>query len=81
MLRDFYMLEDLFGADSAGVYLDEVLEHYAEEELRMAFETGYLQGRVICIGPDCGRVLCWLSHDGRDYVDHLMSGGIQTKLH
>lgn len=70
MLQDFVELESLFGRRNAIVFVEDVLEHYSEHDLHAAIKEGYLVCHSICIGPDCGRHVCWLSDAGRSLVSH-----------
>lgn len=68
MLSDFLSLENFYGRTGAVCSIEEVLERYGERRVRSALNQGYLVKRKICIGPDCGRDLCWLSDAGRHQV-------------
>ncbi len=70
MLKDFVALENLFGRRDAAMFVEDVLEHYSEHDLNTAINDGYLVYHCICIGPDCGRYVCWLSEAGRSLVSH-----------
>jgi hypothetical protein len=63
MLQDLLSLEQY--GDGSALFIDELLKHYGEEPLKYALQQGFLVRRIICIGPDCGRCLCWLSDAGR----------------
>ncbi len=65
VLMDFLSLESFFGYKSAALFLEEIQNRYSHAEIKSAFSKGYLERRRICIGPDCGRYLCWLSDKGR----------------
>lgn len=65
MLEDFLSLETVFGRGQAALFFDELVGVYGGEKLAQALEQGYLLHRKICIGPDCGRSLCYLSEEGR----------------
>ncbi|PCJ99360.1 MAG: hypothetical protein COA45_04795 [Zetaproteobacteria bacterium] len=65
MLADFLSLEMFYGRVGAVFSIEEILERYGEKCVRSAINEGYLVKRTICIGPDCGRDLCWLSDMGR----------------
>lgn len=65
MLQDFLTLESFYGLGGGALFLDEVTRRYGAESVRLALESGDLLQRMICVGPDCGRCLCWLSEEGR----------------
>ncbi len=65
MIRDFFALEEIYGRMESALYVDDLLFNYEADDLAQAVQQGYLQTRTICIGPDCGRVLCWLTEKGR----------------
>lgn len=65
MLQDFLTLESFYGLGGGALFMDEVMQHYGVDRVRCAVESGFLLQRVICVGPDCGRCLCWLSEEGR----------------
>tara|TARA_R110002072_G_scaffold287170_1_gene452459 strand:- start:1385 stop:1606 length:222 start_codon:yes stop_codon:yes gene_type:complete len=68
MLSDFLSLEQYYGTQNAALYFEDVLSQYEEDAVFKALEQGYLIKKIMCIGPDCGRCLCWLSDDGRSYA-------------
>lgn len=68
MLSDFLSLESVFGRNAATMFLDEIIEKYGEKNLQKSLSKGYLENRTIYIGPDSGRVLCWLSEKGRQAI-------------
>ncbi len=65
MIRDMLLMESVFDRAEAALYLDEVLCGVDVQEVKDAIEAGYITTKAICIGPDCGRVLCSLSEKGR----------------
>ena len=65
MLSDFLSLEHFYGHMGAVLYLDDLIEKYDAVHICQALDKGYLEKRLICIGPDCGRCVCWLSDYGR----------------
>lgn len=65
MLNDFLELESFYGRRSAALYIDEAFKNYGEDKVEQAVNEGFLETRIICIGPDCGRILCWLTQKGR----------------
>ena len=65
MLSDFLLLEKVFAEQGRAVFIDELIAHYGEESVTRAMNRGYINVRRVCLGPDCGRNLCWLSDEGR----------------
>ena len=70
MLHDFFALEQFFGRKESALFIEDVIEQYGFQTVCKAIERGHLIKRRICIGPDCGRYLCWLSDEGRYVVTH-----------
>ncbi len=68
MLFDFLSLEHFYGRRGAFLFLDDLLEKYDPQIVKQAFSKGYIERRPVCIGPDCGRFMCYLSSEGRDRV-------------
>lgn len=66
MLSDFLALESFYDECGAVQYLDDITMRYGPLSVRQALESGYLERRLICIGPDCGRCVCRLSEIGRN---------------
>jgi hypothetical protein len=65
MIQDFLALENMYEQNEATLYMDEVLQNYDTKEFTSAVTHGFLETRTVCIGPNCGRVLCWLTEKGR----------------
>lgn len=65
MINDFLAIEQLYDRSETALYIDEVLLNYKEQDVTSAIQAGYIQTRTVCIGPNCGRVLCWLTEKGR----------------
>lgn len=65
MLNDFLSLENMFGPQGAVVFIDDLLARYDVEDVTNALEEGLVERRMICIGPDCGRCVCYLTEKGR----------------
>ncbi|MGH1456719.1 MAG: hypothetical protein ACRBDI_08050 [Alphaproteobacteria bacterium] len=72
MILELLSMENVFGKTEAMLYLDEILSNYDKDEVSAAVENGYIETRVICIGPDCGRILCHLSEKGRCKANESM---------
>ncbi|MGH1377051.1 MAG: hypothetical protein ACRBCK_11965 [Alphaproteobacteria bacterium] len=70
MLSDLLSLESCFGKFESVMFVDDIQNTYGEYSVEQAIEAGYLEWRIICIGPDCGRQLCWLSDKGRAAALH-----------
>tara|TARA_R110001592_G_scaffold3525_36_gene20302 strand:+ start:6284 stop:6496 length:213 start_codon:yes stop_codon:yes gene_type:complete len=68
MLQDFVSMELLFGRGEAVLFIDDILDHYSENDVRSAIDGGYLTSHCLCFGPDCGRHVCWLTEAGRSLV-------------
>lgn len=65
MLHDLLSLEHIFGKGHSAMFIEEILARYDLKDVSHALSSGYLMRRTICLGPDCGRCLCWLSEEGR----------------
>lgn len=65
MLDDFLSLENMFGRQQAAIFIDDLLARYSVQDVTHALEEGLVERRMICIGPDCGRCVCYLSDKGR----------------
>lgn len=65
MLHDFIGLEEVFGRGNAVLFLDDIMQRYHQDEIIKALQSGIIEQRMVCIGPDCGRCLCYLSEKGR----------------
>lgn len=65
MLSDFLTLEAYFGSFESALYFEDLSKRYGLERVMEAVRAG----DVICaaphIGPDQGRILTWLSPQGR----------------
>ncbi len=72
MIVELMSLETLHGYEETTFYMDEMIKYYAFEEIKHALEKGDIHARKIYIGPDCGRVLCWLSEKGRRKAEPLL---------
>ncbi len=66
MLSDLLSLERCFGKFEAVMFMEEIEDTYGELLVEEAIDAGHLEWRMVCIGPDCGRRLCWLSEKGRE---------------
>ncbi len=66
MLSDFLSLEQFYGVNDSAFYIEDLLRRYDLDSVRVALDSGLLIKKKICIGPDCGREMCWLSEKGRE---------------
>ncbi len=65
MLTDLLSLERLFGHENAAMHFEALCSKYGEDYVCGAIDKGELVLHNVCIGPDCGRSICWLSDKGR----------------
>lgn len=65
MLSDLLSLEHLFGQENAALNIEDLLNRYGSDSVGDAIERGDIIRHRVCIGPDCGRDVCWLSENGR----------------
>ena len=65
MLSDFLTLEVYFGSENAALYFEELAEKNEKTRIEKAIEKGDLKCRTITFGPDRGRILTWLTEQGR----------------
>lgn len=65
MLNDFFMIEIYFGTPESAMLQDDMIRRYGTEPVKRAVERGYLCSREIFCGPLRGKVLHWLSEEGR----------------
>lgn len=71
MLSDFLMLEEFFGRRAGALFIEDAARHYSEMSVKKAMLAGDVVGRRIVCGPDRGRLLLWLSHEGRKKARHI----------
>jgi hypothetical protein len=65
MLADFLTLEIYYGRESGAMFAEEAARRYGSGALGRAVRAGDLTRRCVFCGPDCGRVLFWLTAQGR----------------
>ena len=65
LLSDFYMLELYFEQPETAQFYEDLSRRYGAQALKKAVMAGYLVGKQLTCGPDCGRKLLWLSDKGR----------------
>ncbi|MCD8498027.1 MAG: hypothetical protein LRZ85_08110 [Alphaproteobacteria bacterium] len=65
MLNDFFMIEAYFGSPESAMLQEDMIRRYGYEPVAKALESGYLHSREIFMGPMRGKILCWLSDEGR----------------
>ncbi len=73
MLRDFLLLELYYGSVDSAQYLEDVVHRYGKESLEKARVCGDVVMRKMLLGPDRGRMVCWLSELGRDKATQFMT--------
>lgn len=71
MLSDFLMLEEFFGKRAGAQFFEDVSRHYDAASLKKALLSGDVVWRRITCGPDSGRLLLWLSQQGRKKARHI----------
>ena len=76
MLSDFLTLEVYFGDHNAALYFEDLVKKYGKTRIQKAVERGDIHCRTIMDGPDRGRVLAWLSQQGRNEA----SAGLTSAL-
>ena len=72
MLSDFLSLERIFESHETTLFTDDVISKYGQSPVLNAIKEGYLKNSILCIGPDCGREICWLSSKGRRAAHQMM---------
>jgi len=65
MLYDFMILEIYYGPTAASLYLEELSLRYGLPAIQKALTAGDVILKRIACGPDCGRIIVWLSEKGR----------------
>ncbi len=65
LLSDLLLLEEFYGPRAAALFVDDLSRHHGADSLRRALRAGDLQSLHIRCGPDRGRVMLWLSCEGR----------------
>lgn len=65
MLEDLYILEQFYGRTQAAMFMESAIERYGAQALREAMDHHHIERRMVCIGPDCGKCLCYLTEEGR----------------
>jgi hypothetical protein len=66
MLSDFLVLERYYDAPETALFYEELSQRYGVNAIKKALQAGYLMTRRVMYGPDCGRVMFWLSEKGRE---------------
>lgn len=72
MISDLYLLETCFDGPDTAQFYEDLSRRYGARALREAIQAGYLSGRRIICGPDCGRQLFWLSESGRKAAQNTL---------
>jgi hypothetical protein len=65
MLSDFLTLEAYFGSTESALYFEDLSRRYSFAQIWRAVRAGDLVCCAPKIGPDQGRLLTWLSEQGR----------------
>jgi hypothetical protein len=65
MLSDFLLLEAYYGSPAAALFFEDLSVQYGVPAIRRALRGGDLVAKRVLCGPDCGRLLLWLSEKGR----------------
>jgi hypothetical protein len=65
MLSDFLTLEAYFGSPESALYFEDLSKRYGPVRIWQAVKEGDLICRTPKIGPDQGRLMAWLSDQGR----------------
>lgn len=65
MLYDFLLLEQYYEAPETIRFYEDLSRRYGAEPIKKAVEAGDLVSRRVLCGPNCGRVMFWLSEKGR----------------
>lgn len=65
MLNDLFMIELYFGTPESAMAQEDMIRRYGYAPVCRALEKGYLYRREIFCGPLRGKILCWLSEEGR----------------
>lgn len=65
MLSDFLTLEAYFGSSESALYFEDLSKRYDSLRIWNAVREGDLICRRIGFGPHQGRILTWLSDQGR----------------
>lgn len=68
MLSDFLTLEIYFGHESSAQFFEDLSRRHSPQKIYSAVKKGDLIRKTICIGPDEGRELFWLSAQGREKI-------------
>ncbi len=71
IVSDFYMLESFYGAPHAVQFYEDIARQYGVEPVRQAIRAGDVAFKKISCGPNAGRLLLWLSEQGRSKAGHL----------
>lgn len=65
MLSDFLTLEVYFGSQNAALYFEDLSKRHGRKNVQHAIRNGDLNFRKLDCGPERGRILTWLSEQGR----------------
>lgn len=65
ILSDFLTLESYFSHEESARFFEDISHRYGDRALRNAIAAGDLMCRVVRLGPDSGRLMVWLTDQGR----------------
>lgn len=71
MLNDFFTIELYFGSPESAQVQEDLIRRYGYKPVREAIDKGYLNAREIFCGPMRGKILCWLSEEGRKQIQSI----------
>lgn len=72
MIHDFLLLEMYYGPADAAQYFEDVVRKHGQVSLEKARSCGHVVLRQMSVGPDRGRMMCWLSDLGREKAAQFM---------
>lgn len=72
MIHDFLLLEMYYGQVESALYIEDVIKNHGKASLDNAQKCGHIIARNITIGPDKGRIMCWLSDIGRQKAQNFL---------
>lgn len=69
MLYDFFLIELYYGTLESAQAQEDLVRRYGADKVENAISRGYLHSREIFFGPMRGKILCWLSDEGRQKAE------------
>lgn len=73
MIHDFLLLEMYYGQTDSAQYIEEIVKRHGAEKLEKAKACGHIITKKMPFGPDKGRIMCWLSEQGRAKAGKFIS--------